>query len=71
MSADNFLGIYKQGRKYIGRNCWSECDEAVCKNCENRLVFVAKSLSGAVKEAEQHCKNIDETYEYGYRFLNL
>lgn len=70
MSADNYLGIYKVNkRKFIGRGCWSECDRANCKDCDNRIVFTARSLSEAVKLAQEACN--EEPYEYGYHFLNL
>jgi len=70
MSADNFLGIYKASqRKFIGRGCWSECERDNCKVCDNRIVFVARSLSEAVKFAQDACN--EDNYEYGYSFLNL
>lgn len=70
MSADNFLGIYKiNRRKFIGRNCWSECEQDGCKGCGNRIIFTAKSLLEAVTLAQDACQKDD--YEYGYRFFNL
>ncbi len=71
MSADNFLGIYRANNcKYIGHSCWSECERKSCLNCENGIIFTAKSLKEAVKLAEEHCNNMDKIYEYGIRFLN-
>jgi len=70
VSADNFLGIYKaNGRRFIGRDCWSECERDNCRSCYNRVVFIAKSPSEAVGLAEKACN--EDNYEYGYRFLNL
>ena len=69
VSADNFLGIYKvNSKKFIGRGCWSECEND-CFKCNIREVFVAKSITEAIKLAEEHLNNPDEVYEYGYRFL--
>jgi len=72
MSADNFIGIYKvNNRKFIGRDCLSDCERGDCKNCWSRIVFTAKSLPEAVKLAQEALNNPDEIYEYGYRFFNL
>uniref|UniRef100_A0A6M3JH05 Uncharacterized protein n=1 Tax=viral metagenome TaxID=1070528 RepID=A0A6M3JH05_9ZZZZ len=69
MSADNFLGIYKENnRRYVARNCFSEC-EGDCSNCNSAPVFIAKSLTEAVKKAEEELGY--DVYEYGYRFFNL
>ncbi len=68
MSADNFLGIYKANqRKFIGRGCWAECNRDNCKDCNNRIIFTAKSLSEAIRLAQDACNK--DNYEYGYRFV--
>lgn len=69
MSADNFLGIYQVNkRKFIGRGCWSECEQSNCKDCDNLVIFTAKSLSEAVRLAQDACGKA--LYEYGYQFLS-
>ena len=71
MSADNFLGIYVVNkRKYIARSCWSEC-ERDCANCEQRIIFMAKSLREAIKLAQKELQNPNEVFEYGIHFLNV
>ena len=68
MSADNYLGIVKVGRKYIGHSCFSECEED-CVQCGHPRVFIATSVIGAVQAAQEAMSK--DIFEYGYTFKNL
>jgi len=68
MSADNFLNIVKIGDKWIGRDCWDECEDN-CQTCQKHNVFECDTLEEAVKEAQAELGR--EIYEYGIKFRGL
>jgi len=69
MSADNLMTIVKvSSRKYEAHNCFSEC-EGDCSSCNKRVIFTAKSITEAVKKAQEELSN--DIYEYGYIFKNI
>ncbi|GAG87924.1 unnamed protein product [marine sediment metagenome] len=61
MSADNFIAIRKEGRKYVGYDQSIYADE----QCYDYPVFKATSIKEAIRLAQA------EHTEYGYVFVNL
>ena len=61
MSADNYITIRKEGRKWVGYHQSASTDEEQY----NRPMFIATSLKKAIIAAQE------EWTEYGYRIIGL
>ena len=66
MSANDYIAIAKEGRKYIGYHCCADLDETMNLS-DNPIAFTATSLKDAIKKAQSQ----EFPPEYGYEFVNL
>lgn len=61
MSADNFIAIRKEGRKYMGYDQSASAE----RMCYDHAIFKTTSIKAAIRLAQA------KAAEYGYVFVNL